>query len=56
MADYIEADFTVDQPSPVEPEPVLEQIEAMANEHAGKHSDADINPHITFHVREIEFE
>ena len=35
---------------------VLEQIEAMAKKHAGKHSDTDINPYITFTVREIEFE
>ena len=35
---------------------VLEQIEAMAKKHAGKHSNTDINPYITFTVREIDFE
>ena len=33
---------------------VREQMEKMAQVHAGKHHDADINPFITFDVKDIE--
>ena len=33
---------------------VREQMEKMAQVHAGKHHDVDINPFITFDVKDIE--
>jgi hypothetical protein len=33
---------------------VREQMEKMAQVHAGKHHDVDVNPFITFVVKDIE--